>query len=222
MEVCSNNYQSFTGRPKVNEILPKARDAFNAVLPELRSPTKFEYDFFENKPKTKEEMLELNDRLRFVRSFLENIYKEEGKIGYFKSQIGLVKAFNVANCYEFAEIGKTILRMNKIKNADIFALYAKSPNGTIRDLDHGICAINVGKSRNNKANPVPFVAKPNTKIFDMWLNGFIGKVKNARKIYRQIGLKDDEVLMLKPLKTLEPDNKCLNRVQEEFPKLQLS
>lgn len=113
--------------------------------------------------------------------------------------------------------------MNGIKNCDMFAVYAKEINSRKppRSLDHAVVALNVPKSKNNKLTCKPFLPAKHTVFVDMWLDGFIGKTKDTKALFKKIGLGDNETIMLKPLKTYEPDNKSFEKIKEEFPKLSI-
>lgn len=221
-----NSIQSqntFTGYQKPKRVLPHLKRAFESTLPNLRSPSKSMFLSPDELASREKEFKDLNGRLHFVRDFIKTLYQDAGLVEHFRGFIGCIKAFNVANCDEFAEITKIILRMNGVKNCDMFSLYAKKINSKEepRMLDHAITAIKVPKRKNNKRNQKPFIPNKHIIIADMWLDGFVGKVSEAKKIYKKIGLKDDEIIMLKPLPTLEPDKKCFDKIKQEFPTLKI-
>ena len=218
-----NSKYTFTGRPKTHKILPKLKFVFNETLPDLRSPSKACFLSPEEFAAKQPEIKDLEDRLNFIRYFIKSLYRDGGVSEHFRGLIGCVKAFKVANCDEFAEITKTICRMNGIKNCDMFAVYAKEINSRKppRSLDHAVVALNVPKSKNNKLTCKPFLPAKHTVFVDMWLDGFIGKTKDTKALLKKIGLGDNETIMLKPLKTYEPDNKSFEKIKEEFPKLSI-
>lgn len=218
-----NSKYTFTGRPKTHKILPKLKFAFSETLPDLRSPSKACFlspeEFADKQPEIKE----IEDRLKFVRYFVKSLYRDGGISEHFRGLIGCVRAFKVANCDEYAEITKTICRLNGIKNCDTFAIYAKEINSRKppRPLDHAVVALNVSKNKNNKESCKPFIPTKHTIFADMWLDGFIGKTPQARELFKKIGLKDNEIIMLKPLKTYEPDKAAFEKIKNEFPKLSI-
>ena len=213
---------SFTARPKINKILPKAQEKFKDFCTDVQSPSHMRY-FAQADELCPSTVRDLNKRLRFTREFRKSLIEDGGLPGYFRGFIGIVKSFKVANCDEFAEIMKVILRMNRVKKCDIFGVYAQKGNEAPRNLDHCVTVLNVPKSKNNKKNRVPFVPKDNVKIIDMWWpNGFVGNPQKAKKIYKIFGLKEDEKLMLRPLNTFEPNKECFERILNEFPQLKIN
>lgn len=220
-----NNIQSqntFTGKPQaLKKILPATKNAFFKTFQDLQSPSKALFlskDEFEMK---KKEITDINNRLGFVRKFIDTLFADGGLVEYFRGTIGCVKAFKVANCSEYAEITKTILKMNGVKKCDMFELFAQKGNSNEppRSLNHAITAINIPKSKNNKRIQKPFIPSKNTIIADMWLDGYIGKVKNSKNVYKKIGLMDDEIILFKPMPTFEPNEECFASIRKEFPTL---
>lgn len=221
LDYINSNYSiSFSARPNLKKMVPKVENAIFKTIPDVESPNKhviagdISSDTFKD----------LNIRLGFIRAFIETLYPEGGLPEYFRGLIGLVQAFKVANCDELAEITKTALKINGIKNCDIFALYAKKPNSkeAPRKLDHAITAIGVKKSKNNKQTSRPFIPNPNTVIVDTYLDGYIGTAKGCKKKYSIFGLKPDEILMFQPIKTYEPDKASIEKVRNAFPTLIVS
>lgn len=214
---------TFTGCPKPKKVLPRLKTAFESTLPDLRSPSKLMFLSPEELASREKEFKDLNERLHFVRDFIKTLYQDGDLVEHFRGFIGCIKVFNVANCDEFAEITKIILRINGIKKCDMYSLYAKKINSKEppRMLDHAVTAIKVPKRKNNKQTQKPFIPNKHTIIADMWLNGFIGKISDAKTLYKKIGLKDDEIIMLKPLPTIEPDKKCFEKIKQEFPTLKI-
>ena len=213
---------SFTARPKVKKIIPKAAKKFKSFCAGVESPSYMCY-FTPADELSRTALKDANLRLGFSRTFRKNLLGEGGLPEYFRGFVGIIKAFKVANCDEFSELMKIILRMNKVKRCDMFALYSQKANETPKALDHCVVALNVPKARNNKKNRVPFVPKDNVKIIDMWWpNGFVGNVKKAKELYKIFGLQKDEKLLLKPQPTLEPDKKCFDRILKDFPQLKIN
>lgn len=214
-----NNSQNihFEAKKNLKKVLPKVKNAIADTLPGIRYPNKLATPGLPLSPEVKD----LNNRLGFVRAFIKTLYPEGGVVEYFRGQIGIIQAFKVAHCDEMAEISKTALKSNGIKNCDIFQLFAKKANSNERPrpLDHTVTVIGVKKSLNNKQSGRPFTPRKGITIFDFYLDGFIGGIKRAKKKYAIFGLKPDETLMLKPLKSYEPDKKTFEKVKKEFPKL---
>lgn len=218
----SNYNLNFSGRPKLKKILPQIKQAFNTTLPDIESPTRIDTFLPLGQRIIQDaEIKELDQKIRFVRHFIESLIPDEGLAGYFRGQIGIVKAFKVANCGEYAEITKSILKINGIKNCDMFGVFAKKANSkdAPRSLDHAIVAFNVKKSHNNKKTAEPFIPRPGIRIIDMWYNGYIGTIKGAHKKFRNIGLMPGETIMLKPLKTYEPNNEAFEAIRRDFPRV---
>lgn len=216
----SNSSISFTARPKLKKVLPQVKKAIFETLPDIESPNKLVMAG----DTTSDTFKELNNRLGFIRAFIKTLYPDGGLPEHFRGLIGIVKTFKVANCDEFAEITKTALRTNGVKNCDIFEVYAQKPgsNEQPRRLDHMITAIGVKKNHNDKKHLRPFVPRPNTVIVDTYLDGYVGKAKNAKKKFRIFGLQPDEILMLKPVKTYEPDKASIEKIKNAFPSLVIS
>ncbi len=215
------NNCSFTGRPNIKKILPRAKSVFAEQFRDVQSPSAIRH-FLPDDEIYPTQVRELNKKLRFTREFRKSLLADGQKPEYFRGFVGILKTFKVANCDEFAEFMKIILRINKIKNCDMYALYSQKGNAKPSSLDHCIVALNIPKSKNNKIKRIPFQPKDNVKIIDMWWqNGFIGNVKKAKKLYKALGLKDDEKLLLRPLNTPEPDKKCFDRILKDFPQLKI-
>ena len=194
---------SFTARPKVKKIIPKAAKKFKSFCAGVESPSYMCY-FTPADELSRTALKDANLRLGVSRTFRKNLLGEGG-------------------LPEFSELMKIILRMNKVKRCDMFALYSQKANETPKALDHCVVALNVPKARNNKKNRVPFVPKDNVKIIDMWWpNGFVGNVKKAKELYKIFGLQKDEKLLVKPQPTLEPDKKCFDRILKDFPQLKIN
>ena len=224
MQTSFQNNFTFTGKSPLIINLKNVRKTFFKEFKEVQSPSKFEFISL-NRKLTDDEVAnlqELKNKLKFIRKFSESFFEEGGLFEVFRGLIGCVKAFKVGNCAEFAEIGKTMLKMNNIKNCDIFTLHAKDKYGKIRSLDHTIIALNTPKTLNNKYSKVQgkyFKPLKDTKILDLWLDGFIGNVQQTSKIYQKIGLMPEETLLFKTEKTYEPDVQTLKKLRETYPKL---
>jgi len=212
-----NSKFSFGTRTNLKKTLPKVSRAIKETLPDVQCPNKYVLAG----DTTSQEFKELNFRLGFVRQFCKTLYQEGGLAEHFRGLIGVVKAFKVANCDEFAEITKTVLKTNGIKDCDIFELYAKNPNSKEqpRRLDHMVTAIGIKKNLNDKQNLRPFVPRSGAIIMDTYLDGYIGTVKSCQKRYQIFGLQPNEILMLKPVKTYEPDKDAIDTVKNSFPGL---
>lgn len=213
---------TFSGRPKTNNIVKEAQRKFEKFCYGIQSPSFIRY-FTYHDDFCPSEIRDLNYKLKITRIYRKSLF-DEGKLAeYFKGFISNVKAFRVANCDEFSEIMKIILKMNKVKKCDMFAIYAQKQNETPRPLDHCVVALNVKKSQNNKKKRIPFVPKKNVKIIDMWWpNGLIGSIKKVHKLYKIFGLEGNEKLLLRPIRTLEPDKKCLDEISRYFPQLKIN
>ncbi len=207
----------FKARPKLKKILPKVINAISQTMPDIENPSK--YAIAGNT--ASDTFKELNNRLGFIRKFIKTLYPDGGLPEYFRGLIGIVGTFKVANCDELSEITKTVLKANGVKHCDMFELCALKPNSKEqpRELDHLVTAIGVKKSQNNKQQKCPFVPHPDTIIVDTYLDGYIGKAKNCRKKYKIFGLNPDEILMLKPVSSFEPDKASLDIIKEKYPSL---
>lgn len=217
-----NNSFTFTGKSTLLKDIKQVKRVFFSEFKEVKSPAKYELLSAEKQQELAGEIKDLSDRLKFVRYFNKTLYQDGGLPEVFRGLIGCVKAFKVGNCAEFAEIGKTILKMNGIKNCDIYTLHAKTPDGRIKNLDHTIIAFKVPKSKNNpitKKNRTYFQPADNIRILDLWLDGFSGKIRQAKKVYRKLKLNPEDKLILKPESTYEPDLETIEKLKKEFPKL---
>lgn len=213
---------AFTGKSAFHKNIKQVKRVFFSEFKDVKSPAKFELLPIEKQQESAAEIKDLSDRLKFVRHFSKTFYQDGGLYDVFRGLIGCVKAFKVGNCAEFAEIGKTILKMNGIKNCDIYTLHAKAPDGTLRNLDQTLIAFKVPNTKNNpatKRNGTYFKPVDNTRILDLWLDGFSGTVKQAKKKYTILGMKPDDQLILKPENTYEPDIETIEKLKKEFPKL---
>lgn len=216
-----NNY-NFTGKSQFSKNIKQVKRIFNKEFHDVKSPAKYEMLPQEKQQELAGEIKDLSDKLKFIRKFSQTFYLDGGLPEVFRGLIGCVKAFKVGNCAEFAEIGKTILKMNGIKNCDIYTLHAKTPNGIIKDLDQTLIAFKVPKTKNNpitKRNGTYFEPTNDTQILDLWLDGFSGSVKQAKKKYQILGLNHNDRLLLKPENTYEPDIKTIETLKKQFPKL---
>lgn len=220
-----SNIQSrntFTGRPpKLKKVLPKTKQILSEYFAEIKSPSRCRFLTPEEFASKEAEIKELNNRFGFVKNFINTLYKDGGIPEHFRGLIGIVEAFKVGNCEQFSEIAKTLLKMNKVKKADMYAMYAKKLNSheAPRSLNHSIVAINVPKSKNNKLTRKPFIPSKKVIGVDMWLDGYIGKVSESREVYKELGLLNDEVIMLRPLLTLEPNQAAFDAIKADFPKM---
>lgn len=212
---------NFNGKVNIKRTLPKVRKAFDETFKDLRSPSKAKFMEEKEVPELFGDIAELNRRLDFVRKFVGNLTLEGGLPEYFRGLVGCVKAFKVANCDEYAEITKTICRMNGIRKCDMYSLLARKVNSkdAPRSLDHAVVAINVPKKRNNKFIRKPFIPDKNIVILDFWSDGFIGSISHAKNLYKNFGLADNEEILLKPLKSYEPDKEAFAKIKKDFPKL---
>ena len=213
---------AFTGKSAFHKNIKQVKRVFFSEFKDVKSPAKFELLPIEKQQESAAEIKDLSDRLKFVRHFSKTFYQDGGLYDVFRGLIGCVKAFKVGNCAEFAEIGKTILKMNGIKNCDIYTLHAKAPDGTLRNLDQTLIAFKVPNTKNNpatKRNGTYFKPVDNTRILDLWLDGSSGTVKQAKKKYTILGMKPDDQLILKPENTYEPDIETIEKLKKEFPKL---
>lgn len=218
-----NSQYSFTGKSPLTKNIKLVKQAFFNEFQDIKKPASFRNLSPEQKLEKAEEIKEANLWLKVTREFNKTAYEEGGNFEVFRRLIDMFKTFKVGNCAEHAEIGKTICKMNNIKNCDIFTLHAKAPDGKVRDLDQTIIAFKVPKSKNNrttKKNGNLFEPLKNTVIFDLYMNGFSGKVQKSRKIYeKHFGLKPDEKLLFKPENTYEPDIQTIEKLKKEFPQL---
>ncbi len=220
-----NNIQTqntFTGKSAFQKNIKQVKKVFFSEFADVKKPASYS-----NLPKEKQlelanEIKETNLLLRVIRELQHTAYEEGGNFEVFRRLIGMLKTFKVGNCAELAETGKTICKMNKINNCDIFTLHAKSPDGSIRALDQTMIAFKVPKSKNNimtKRNGTLFEPSQNTQVLDFYMDGFSGNVRQARKIYASFGLKSDEKLLFKPENTYEPEINTIEKLRKEFPKL---
>lgn len=213
---------SFTGKSVFNKNIKQVKRIFFSEFKDVKSPARYELLPVEKQKELTPEIKELSDRLKFVRHFNKTLYQDGGLPEVFRGLIGCVKAFKVGNCAEFAEIGKTILKMNGINNCDIYTLHAKSPDGTLRNLDQTLIAFKVPHTKNNpatKRNGTYFKPMENTRILDLWLDGFSGNIRQAKKKYKILGMKQNDELILKPENTYEPDLETIDKLKKVFPKL---
>lgn len=61
-----------------------------------------------------------------------------------------------------------------------------------------------------------------TKLLDFWLDGKIRTYKEAKDCYKIFGLKDSDTLLLKPVKSYEPNKEAFNSIIKKFPKLDIN
>lgn len=217
-----NNNFSFTGRSPLPSNMKKVKQIFYKEFKDVKSPAKYEMLPVEKQQELAQEIKEASNMLRFLRKFSKTFYVDGGLYEVFRGLIGCVKTFKVGNCAEFAEIGKTILKMNGIKNCDIYTLHARTPDGSVKNLDQTLIAFKVPKTKNNrmtKINGTMFEPSQDTPILDLWLDGFAGKVKQAKKKYQILGLNPEDKLLLKPENTYEPDLITLENLRKEYPNL---
>ena len=211
---CQNNIH-FSARPRYKKPLKKVSDAVQLTLSGVESPNKMIHSGFEQ---PNSYVRDLNSKLAYIRTFMKRVLAEDGIVGYFIEQIGLVKRFRIAHCNEYAEITKTALKANGIKNADVYNLYVQSNSGKIRQIDHAVTAIGVKPSR--KSALKPFVPRSGVQIIDSYYDGFCGKISDARKMYcDQQLIQPNETLMLAKIPTIEPNQEALNEVKKAFPTL---
>lgn len=217
-----NTQNTFTGKSTFQQNIKQVKRVFFSEFKDVKSPAKFELLPIEQQQESAAEIKDLSDRLKFIRHFSKTFYQDGGLYDVFRGLIGCVKAFKVGNCAEFAEIGKTILKMNGVKNCDIYTLHAQAPDGTIRNLDQTLIAFKIPNTRNNavtKRNGTYFKPIGDTQILDLWLDGFSGNIKQAKKQYQILGMKNEDQLILKPENTYEPDLETIEKLKKEFPKL---
>lgn len=213
--------KNFTGRIDKRNLAIQTRKVFNKNFPALLSPSyieaqssaKIEGDIF----------YQLIEDIKSIRQILNAYIKNKNSNEYFDWLLKLVKFNQVANCSECAEITDTILKINKFKNSDIFHLYAKSKDGKIRFLDHTVTAIGVKKQQNNKQFPIIFKPNKNVTIIDMWYNspkGLVVKFLHLKeRLKKLLKIKDNEELMLKPVKNLQLDEQTISRLRQDYPNL---
>ncbi|CCY25599.1 unknown [Brachyspira sp. CAG:484] len=216
-----NNY-SFTGRSPLPKNIKEVKRVFFSEFADVKKPASYSSLPKEKQIELAKEIKESNMLLRVIRELQHTAYEEGGNFEVFRRLIGMLKTFKVGNCAELAETGKTICKMNRINNCDIFTLHAKSPDGKIRALDQTMIAFKVPKSKNNritKKNGTMFEPAPNIPVLDLYMNGFSGNVRQSRKIYSSFGLKPDEKLLFKPENTYEPDINTIEKLRQEFPSL---
>lgn len=214
---------TFTGKSPLPKNIKKVKQVFFSEFQDIKKPASYRNLSPEQKLAKAEEIKEANMWLNVIRDLQRTAFEEGGNFEVFRRLIGMFKTFKVGNCAEHAEIGKTICKMNNIKNCDIFTLHAKAPDGTVRDLDQTIIAFKVPKSQNNrttKQNGTFFEPMKNTVIFDLYKNGYSARVQKARKLYEQhFGLKPEEKLLFKPENTYEPTIETIEKLRNTFPKL---
>lgn len=220
-----NNIQTqstFTGKSAFKKNIKQVKKVFFSEFADVKKPASYSSLPMERRLEMADDIKEANMLLAVIRELQKTAYEEGGNFEIFRRLIGMLKTFKIGNCAELAETGKTICKMNKMNNCDIFTLHAKSADGSIRVLDHTIIAFKVPKSKNNtitKRNAVIFEPSPNTQILDFYMNGFSGNVRQARKIYAAFGLKPDEKLLFKTENTYEPDINTIEKLRKEFPNL---
>lgn len=220
-----NNIQSqntFTGKSQLKSNIKLVKRVFFSEFADVKKPASYNRLPKEKKAELAAEIKESNMILRVIREFQRSAFEEGGNFEVFRRLIGMLKTFKVGNCAELAETGKTICKMNGLKNCDIFTLHAKSPDGKVRELDQTIIAFKVPNSLNNrttKKNGTLFTPKKDTIIFDLYMNGFYGNVRQSRKLYKEFGLKPEDKLLFKPENTYEPNKETLNKLKQTFPKL---
>lgn len=215
-----NNNFTFTGKSPLTKNLKLIKKAYIAEFRDVKKPASFHQLSPKEQLEKAEEIKKANMLLKVVREFNKMAYAEGGNAEVFRRLIGFMRTFKVGNCAEIAETGKTICRMNGIKNCDIFTLHAKSPDGTTRPLDHTIVAFKVPKSKNNittKNNETLFEPYQNTKILDLYLDGYTGKVKDSKKIYKIFGLESNEKLLFRAERTHEPTPETIELLKKDFP-----
>lgn len=217
-----NSKASFSGRAQLPVNIKQVKRVFYSEFKDIKSPSRLEMLSLDKLNELNIDLQELKNRLAFLRKFSKTFYQDGGIPEVFRGLLGCVKAFKVANCAEYAEIGKTICKMNGINNCDIFTLHAKAPNGEIRTLDHTIIAFKVPKSKNSpitKRNGYEFVPMQDVRILDLWLDGFSGTVRQAKDKYKILGLNSSDTLLFKPENTFEPNLETINLLRENFPNL---
>lgn len=219
-----NNY-SFTGKSTLPKNIKEVKRVFFSEFADIKKPASYSSLPEEKQIELANEIKEANLLLRVIRELQHTAYEEGGNFEVFRRLIGMLKTFKVGNCAELAETGKTICKMNRINNCDIFTLHAKSPDGTIRALDQTMIAFKVPKSKNNritKKNGTMFEPAQDISVLDLYMNGFSGNVRQSRKIYSSFGLKPEEKLLFKPENTYEPDINTIEKLRQEFPSLVFS
>lgn len=215
---------SFSGRSRIVNDIADVRKAFDKTFPNLRSPSRCNIFYSEQeKFEHAADIKDISDRLKFVRSYVKTLHRDGGITEHFRGFFGIIKAFRVANCDEYAEILKTILRLNGVKKVDIFELYAidEFKRHKPRQLDHMITAIGVSKGKNQKQKGRIFIPSNNTKIIDFWLDNKVRKYKDAKDVYKIFGLEDSEKLAFKAVKSYEPTQEAFEAIIKEFPALKI-
>ena len=216
-----NNNFTFTGKSPLTKNIKLVKKAYMAEFRDVKKPASFHQLSPKEQLEKAEEIKEANMLLKVIREFNKMSFAEGGNFEVFRRLIGMMKTFKVGNCAEIAETGKTICHMNGIKNSDIFTLHAKSKDGKTRPLDHTIIAFKVPKSKNNittKNNETLFEPTPDTRILDLYLDGKMIKVKDAKKVYSLFGLKVSEKLLFRPERTYEPTVETIELLKKAYPK----
>lgn len=214
------NQYTFTGKSSFTKNIKQVKQAFFSEFADVKKPSAYNSLPEEKKLEMADEIKDANMWLRVIRELQRSAFEEGGNLEVFRRLISMLKTFKVGNCTELAETGKTICKMNKIDNCDIFTLHAKSPDGNVRVLDHTMIAFKVPKSKNNritKQNGTLFEPSPNIHVLDFFMNGFSGNVRQAKKIYSAFGLKPEDKLLFKPVNTYEPDTNTIKTLRNEFP-----
>lgn len=215
---------SFTGKSRLAKDVANIEKVFKKTFPNLSSPSKFDIFYSEQeKLKHATKIKEFSNRLSFIRGYIQSLYSDGGIPEYFRGLIGIVKVFGVANCDEYAEILKTIFKLNGVKKVDMFSLYAidEFKRSKPRALDHMVTALGVSKNKNQKQSGKIFIPSNHTKIIDFWLDGKVRNYKDAKQCYKILGLKDHEKLAFKPVKSYEPDVGAFNAILKDFPSLKV-
>lgn len=217
-----DNKISFNGKSTILKNLKQVKKAYMSEFYDIKKPAAYQSLPVEKQQELAAEIKEANMLLRVIREFNKTAFEEGGNYEVFRRLIGFMKTFKIGNCAEIAEAGKTICKMNGIKNCDIFTLHARTKSGDTRALDHTIAAFKIPKSKNNintKNNKTLLEPYPETRILDLYLDGYMGTAKQAKKVYSCFGLKPDETLLFRPERTFEPTKETLENLKKEFPKL---
>lgn len=217
-----NSQCVFTGRPVLPQKIKKVKQVFFSEFKDIKKPAELVMLSPEEKLFRAEEIKEANMWLKVIRELQRTAFEEGGNFEVFRRLISMCKTFKVGNCAEHAEIGKTICKMNKINDCDIFTLHAQAPDGTVRNLDHTVLAFKVPKSKNNiktKNNKILFEPSKDSTILDLFSRGFSGNVTQARNVFAHFGLKPDEKLLFRPEITYEPNITTVENLRATFPNL---
>lgn len=163
-------------------------------------------------------------------SVLREYYGYESKYNkrIFKVLNG-VRTAKFANCGEMAEVTKTVLEINGVKNVRTCELYAiDKKTKKIRDLDHTVVIQDLKIPKNFSYIYGDDLIKPEAKniIIDSWA-GFADYSNNAfqkykNKPYFEQPLKEDEEIMIFPHSKKKLSKKDIQFIKQTYPSLVIS